>query len=368
MSAYDRGETIRFHLAALEEVMQLSGVTEICINRPGVVHFEQGPVWCERAMPEITDQWCRGLAIAVGSYTEQNVNEEHPILSAKLPGGERIQIVTPPAAEEMSITVRIPGRSSRTLDMYENEGAFRRAVWAENPAVAERWADIRADDRVLVELLRQRQFGAFLAKAVAFHKNIGIVGNTGAGKTALMNAACLLIDPMERIVTIEDVRELQLPKHSNIAHLLYSKGGRGVAQIGPADLIASTMRMKPDRVLLAELRGSEAFDLLKLLTTGHSGTITSWHAESPALAFERFSLMAREHNQAQAYTDRDLKRLGQLTMDVIVHIAAQPVFNEAGERVRKERYITEVAFDPALQLQLAYGDARLTHATEEEGA
>jgi type IV secretion system protein VirB11 len=120
-----------------------------------------------------------------------------------------------------------------------------------------------------------------------------IVGSTGSGKTSFMKTLCRDIPATERIVTIEDVRELFIRHIENCVHLIYSKGGHGQARVTPADLIASTMRMRPDRVLLAELRGSEAYDFLKLLTTGHSGSITSYHASSASVAIERFALMRR---------------------------------------------------------------------------
>jgi type IV secretion system protein VirB11 len=198
--------------------------------------------------------------------------------------------------------------------------------------------------------------------AVVEKKNIAFVGNTGSGKTTLMKTVCQDIPVHERLITIEDVRELFLPNHPNRVHLLYSKGGQGVAKVTPSDFIASNMRMKPDRVLLAELRGAEAFDFLKLLTTGHSGSITSYHAESCALAMERYVFMAKEHEQAAIYDADALKHLVALTIDVIVHVVAAVVFDAAGNPLRKERYVREVHFDPIAKLQARFGDAQVHRA------
>jgi type IV secretion system protein VirB11 len=142
------------------------------------------------------------------------------------------------------------------------------------------------------------------------------------------------------------VRELFIRHIENCVHLIYSKGAHGQARITPADLIASTMRMRPDRVLLAELRGAEAYDFLKLLTTGHSGSITSYHASNAAVAIERFALMAKEHPEAAAYDDAALKRLLFLSIDVVAHMEAQPVFDNAGVQTGKRWSMTEVWFDP----------------------
>jgi type IV secretion system protein VirB11 len=135
-----------------------------------------------------------------------------------------------------------------------------------------------------------------------------------------------------------------------------------VAKVTPSDLIASNMRMKPDRVLLAELRGGEAFDFLKLLTTGHSGSITSYHAESCALAMERYVFMAKEHDQAAIYDAEALKRLVALTIDVIVHVVAQTVFDADGNPAKKERFVAEVHFDPIGKLHARFGNATVHRA------
>jgi type IV secretion system protein VirB11 len=180
-----------------------------------------------------------------------------------------------------------------------------------------------------------------------------------------MKAMCQAIPRFERLLSVEDVRELFLPGNQNRVHLLYSKGGQGVAKITPADLIASCMRMKPDRVLLAELRSAEAFDFLKLLTTGHSGSITSFHAESCALALERYVFMAKEHPDAAVFDSAALKRLVALTIDVIVHVVARNVYDSDGNPVRKERYVAEVHFDPVGKLIAQFGAAQLHTATAE---
>jgi type IV secretion system protein VirB11 len=129
-------------------------------------------------------------------------------------------------------------------------------------------------------------------------------------------------------------------------HLLYSKSGHGQARVTPADLIANTMRMRPDRVLLAELRGAEAYDFLKLLTTGHAGSITSYHASNATVAIERFALMAKEHPEAAAYDDAALKRLLFLTIDVVAHMEAHALYDKAGTQTGRQWGMTEVWFDP----------------------
>jgi type IV secretion system protein VirB11 len=355
---------VRELMRPLEAYLSEEGVTEVVINRPGEVFLENGPEWRRLPAPHLTLKQCMLLANAIATYTEQQISATRPILSAMLPDGERVQIVVPPACEPdtISMSIRRPSAAIKTLDEYVSSGAFARFVWARSAQLDARRQQLDAVERKLIAHLECRDLAGFLTLAVRQKKNIAFVGNTGSGKTTLMKSVCQDIPRHERLITIEDVRELFLPHHPNRVHLLYSKGGQGVAKVTPSDLIAANMRMKPDRVLLAELRGGEAFDFLKLLTTGHSGSITSYHAESCALAFERYVFMAKEHEQAAIYEADALKRLVSLTIDVIVHVVASVVFDAEGNPIRKERYVGEVHFDPIAKLQARFGDAQVHRA------
>jgi type IV secretion system protein VirB11 len=344
--------------------LAVDGVTEIIVNRPGEVFLEIGPAWEKHSVPELTFDRLMGLATTIASFTEQEIGPHKPIMSAMLPDGERVQIVVPPAVEQetISFSIRKPAKTIISLEQFEREGTFGRYVWAKSRSMAERSGDLEKEDRKLVKFLEENRLIDFFRSAILEKKTIAVVGDTGSGKTTLMKAMCQVIPRSERLTTIEDVRELLLPEHANRVHLLYSKGGQGVAQVTPADLIAANMRMKPDRVLLAELRGGEAFDFLKLLTTGHRGSITSYHAESCALAAERFVFMAKEHPQAAIYDAASLKQLVALTIDIIVHIVARNVYDDAGDPVRRERYVAEIHFDPIAKLRARFGDAIIHHA------
>jgi type IV secretion system protein VirB11 len=350
-------------LRPLSEFLEIPGATEVAVNRPGEVFVEVGPDWTNHAAPELTLQRCWSLATAVASYTGQAVDAYHPLLSAQLPAGERIQIIVPPAADRdtVSITIRVPGESVRHLDSYRKEGFFDHYLWPCPASLEQRRRDLRPVQRQLMTHLEQGELDRFLILAVQSKQNIAFVGDTGCGKTSLMKAVCQFIPSEERLVTIEDVREIYLGDHPNHVHLLYSKAGQASATIDPAALIAACMRMKPDRVLLAELRGAEAFDFLKLLTTGHSGSITSFHAESCALATERYVFMCKEHEQAAIYDADALKRLISLTLDVIVHIAVDRIADDLNTGARKRRYVSEVYYDPVAKLTARFGDANLVH-------
>lgn len=351
-------------LRPFDDFLAIPSATEIVVNRPGEVFVEAGPLWSRHAAPALTLQRCWSLANAVASYTSRQIDAGAPLLSAQLPGGQRIQIIVPPAVERdtVSITIRIPDSATRTFAQYQNEGFFGRYIWPRPSGDRERRDDLRPVQCLLLEHLEQNQFAQFLALAVQAKQNIVFVGDTGSGKTSLMKAACQYIPRDERLVTIEDVRELYLDKHPNRVHLLYAKAGQCQARITPADLIASAMRMKPDRVLLAELRGGEAFDFLKLLTTGHSGSISSFHAESCALALERYVFMCKEHEHAGIYDASALKRLVALTIDIIIHIGVESSFDAEGEPQRKTRFVSEIHYDPISKLNTRFGNASLHHA------
>ncbi len=355
---------VRELLRPLLRYLALPGATEIVVNRPQEVYIEIGATWQHHLAPDLTLDRLTALATAIATATEQEIGPHHPILSAMLPDGERVQIVLPPAVElgTVSISIRRPSAWIKTLDEYDAEGAFNRYVWAKAVTLDDRAAELDPVEHQLADYLSTRQLSSFIRTAVRAKKNIAVVGDTGSGKTTLMKSICQAVPEQERLITIEDVRELLLPKHGNRVHLLYAKGGQGAATVTPAELIASTLRMKPDRVLLAELRGGEAFDFLKLLTTGHSGSITSYHAESCALAAERYVFMCKEHEQAATYDVPTLKRLVALTIDVILHVVAQNHYDEDGRPIGKDRYVAEVHYDPIAKLEARFGEATLMKA------
>lgn len=300
--------SVRHLLIPLNTLMQTPGVTEIVLNEPGRIVFEKHGQWTEVDIPMLNFEHCMSLARSIANLTAQRVNEEDTVLSATLPTGERIHMVVPPTVPDrtVSLTMRIPSPQNKTLEQYEAEGFFDRIP----------------NGRQLFE--------GFVLDA----KNIAIVGVTGSGKTTFMKTLCQLIDPGERIITIEDARELFLPNHTNKVHLVYTTYGK--ARIDSAGLIRSTLRMKPDRVLPAELRGAEALDFAELLTTGHNGSITSFHADSCQLAFDRFALMCKAHPKAANYTHEDLIGLFRRTIDVIAHVACET--SEHGQR----RFLSEI--------------------------
>lgn len=355
------GDTVvRSYLAPIKRHLLQHGATEIWINKPGelVIQLATGNVTVQEPSLDFAALEAFAQAIAVYSPQQQTVGTKSPLLSATMPDGERVQIVLPPAVEPgmVSMSIRIPKADVIPLGQYRNSGALSRYIWPRPANFAEALSKLSPEDQLLAKQLAGGELHEFLVAAIVGKKNIGVIGDTGSGKTTLMKALCEHIPPDERLITVEDVRELMLPKHPNRVHLLYSKSGQGVARVTPADLIASLMRMAPDRALLAELRGAEAWDFLKLLTTGHSGSITSWHAESCALGAERFVFMCRENQEAATLGREEIKHLVTLTIDVLLHITRRVVYDKAGAQIGYERFVDEVYFDPWAKRHARFGD------------
>ena len=362
---------VRNYLAPLQKHYAGTGATELWINQPGQLILEVEGTVRYIDEPALTFEALEAFAqaVAIASPQQQHVGTQRPLLSATLPDGERIQIVLPPAVEpgQVSMSIRIPSDKIIPLALYQTHGAFDRYTWprpkglkagADAAGQHERLAQLAPEDAALARLLVNHQLQDFLIAAVQAKKNIAVVGDTGSGKTTLMKSMCQFIPGAERLVTIEDVRELMLPHHANRVHLLYTKGRPDQITVTPAELIASCMRMAPSRVLLAELRGSEAWDFLKLLTTGHAGSITSWHAESCALSFERFMFMAKENPEAASLTRSELKHLALLTLDIVIHVTRALVAVDGVVKV--ERYVDEVFFDPWAKNSARYGSSEVS--------
>jgi type IV secretion system protein VirB11 len=356
-------ETLRLLLETLTHFLNQDGVTDVFINAPFEIVIKNDQGRRKIKVETLSLAQLEQIAVAVGNYSNQSINKSAPILSATLPDGERIQVVLPPVVAKgtVSIAIRKPMPQVKSMAQYEAEGVFTDVVWLkprELDLTGEQldavYSRLSHNDQHLINLINVNVVDQFLLEAIKLGKNIAVVGATGSGKTTFMKMLCQAIPKHEAIITIEDARELFLPDHPFVTHLTYSKGGQGQAKVTPAELIHSTMRMNPDRVLLAELRGSESYDYLKLLTSGHGGSITSWHAASPEEAMARFVLMAKEHPEAAAYQDVAIKRLLFTAIDIIVHLEARAVLNDEQIQIATTRKMTGIYFNPFKKSELAF--------------
>jgi type IV secretion system protein VirB11 len=306
-------------------------VTEICINRPGELFVESQSGWQREGLPIATFDWCLRLAKLVAHSTQQRIAEDAPLLSATLPGGERIQIVLPPAAPAGIVTmaIRRPSPCTWSLEELAARGLFRRTRSACDA--------MDGSEETLVRLLADGDYEQFLRLAVHTRRNIVVSGATGSGKTTFTRALIRDIPSHERLITIEDAAELTLDHHPNHVRLFYSKGGQGGVSVTPKQLLECCLRLRPDRILLAELRAEEAWDYLRSVASGHPGSITSIHASSATLAFEQLILLVQQSRAGAALAPDDIKRLLYQLVDVVVQFG----------RDGRDRCITEVWYEPA---------------------
>jgi len=321
---------LELNLRALRPILSDPEVTELCINRPGAAFVETRRGWERRALPFADFDWCRRLAKLIANSTRQRVDESTPLLSASLPSGERAQIVLPPATTPgtVAITLRRPSAEVWTIEQLAQRGIFR--------STRRSTAALDETEQELLRLLSRQDYEAFMRLAVRGRKNILVSGPTGSGKTTWTKALIREIPSNERLVTIEDAQELVLNTHPNHVRLFYSKDDQGLARVTPKQLLESCLRMKPDRILLAELRAEEAFDYLRNVNSGHPGSITSIHAGSCELAFEQLVLLVKQSAGGRELARSDIKSLLYLLVDVVIQFGVE----------RQERFIKEIWYEP----------------------
>ncbi len=261
------------------------------MNGPGDVFVEvMGQHAMERHhVPALTLDAIRNLAERVAGFSDQSVNEETPLLSAALPSGERFQAVLPPAAPNGgAIAIRKQVVKDLTLGDYRRMGAFDGVRISGTDTLSE-------TDRELGRLLAAGAIESFLLLAVEARVSMLISGGTSTGKTTFLNALLKLVPATDRILSIEDTREL-VPPQPNYVPLVASKGEQGLSTATIQSLLEASLRLRPDRLFLGELRGAEAWTFLRAVNTGHPGSLTTVHADSPAMAYEQLMLMVLQAN------------------------------------------------------------------------
>ena len=301
--------------APLRRYLDRDDVTELCINQPGGLFLETFIGWESVTNSDITEQWLDGFAKASAAYADQTIGDTSPILSAHMPSGERLQIIVPPTAGAISVTIRKPSDQLFTLDQLAETGAFEPLAITKtsaDPVLAAR--DVLAAEGPI----------PLIEHAVQNRLNVIIAGATGSGKTTLSKAMIQAIPLDERLITIEDARELEF-LHENAVRLYYSRDGSGVSAVTAHELLVACLRMKPDRILLAELRDDEAYTYLRNVNSGHPGSITTVHANTPPMALEQIMLMIKQSPAGSGLSREDIKALVISLVDVIIQMHRRQV-------------------------------------------
>ena len=249
-------------LGPLEPLIADETVTDIMVNGPKQVYVER------RGKLELTDvqfrddQHLMNVATKIVTRVGRRIDEARPLVDARLPDGSRVNIIIPPLAlDGASISIRKFSKKSITLDTMAAGGSI-------SPAMA-----------------------TVLKIAARCRLNILISGGTGSGKTTLLNALSRMIDGVERTVTIEDAAELQLQQPHVVRLETRTANLEGTGEINMRDLLKNALRMRPDRIIIGECRGEEALDMLQAMNTGHDGSMSTVHANSPREALTRLENM-----------------------------------------------------------------------------
>jgi pilus assembly protein CpaF len=250
-------------LGPLEDLLADPAVEEVMVNGPGSVYVERGGRIEATAVRFADEEELRNAIERILAPLGRRIDELSPMVDARLADGSRVNVVIPP------LSIDGPALSIRRF------GARRPTP----------------DELVELGTLTRRQHD-LLERAVAARRSVLVSGGTGSGKTTLLNALSSFIAPGERVVTIEDAAELRLqqPHVVRLESRPASVEGRG--EVTVRDLLRNALRMRPDRIVIGEVRGPEALDLLTALNTGHDGALSTVHANSPVDALSRLETLA----------------------------------------------------------------------------
>lgn len=320
------------YLLPLQPFIDDKSLTEICVNRPREVWTEGSKGWQQYEVPELSFSHCRQLATLIASYNGKAISADKPVLSSALPNGERVQVIIPPACEPntVSVTIRKPSVIDKSLEELDAEGAFNEVIYSQD--------GLKPFEHELLKLKAEGKIKDFLDIAVRNQRNILIVGKTGSGKTTVTKSLIRSIPVEERLITIEDVHELFLNMHPNKVHLFYAREDEGGMKVTPKQALASCLRMKPDRILLAELRGDEAWEFIKSVNTGHPGSISTMHANGAFEAFEQLTALIKDSRTGAHLDTNYIKHRLYTTLDVILFY--------------HKRKLVEIYYDPEFKLKL----------------
>jgi len=306
---------------------------EIAINKPGEVFIRQRGVFIRHDLPFDYDD-LEDISILAGALRRQDVGPRSPLCATELPGGERLQICLPPSVPNgtVSLTIRRPGTSVSALaDVSKRYHTSRWNKWD-----ARRETENRQNEAVLA-LYDEGEIQGFFSACVRNRLTMLLCGATGSGKTTMGKTLISAIPAHERLITIEDTLELVIP-HENHVRLLYSKSGIGLGDraregggVTAEALLQASLRMRPDRILLGEMRDDAAWTYLNEVVSGHPGSISTIHGANPVQGFKKLFSLVKGSPQGAALEDKTLIDMLSAAIDVIVPFHTTGEVFEIGE-------------------------------------
>lgn len=300
-------------LAPLKKWFESPNVNEIMLNQPGQIYVEENGQISQYNVPEFDEARLYRLFQLLAKENNQVLDAKHPLLSGNLQDNSRIQIVLPPVAKYPLFAIRRKVQKKVSLGQYNEQKYF-----LQTQAFSFSNTVLNADDEKLLILYQNNKWHEFINKAILAKKNIIISGGTSSGKTTFLNACLQEIPSQDRIIILEDTREVEI-SHPNQVQLLASKGEQGLAPISMQELVQCCLRLRPDRIIMGEIRGKEILDFISACSTGHEGGLTTIHANNPQIAFMRMTQMYKLNN-VPAMTDNDILRELKSVVDIIIQV------------------------------------------------
>jgi type IV secretion system protein VirB11 len=324
--AGEAGFQLDFLLEPLATWLDDPATEEVCINKPGEAFIRQKGTF-RREVVDLDYFDLEDIATLAGALRKQDVGPRNPLCATELPGGERLQICLPPAvpAGTISLTIRRPGDFVAPLEaVMSRYGTTRWNQWDRRQDAAQR------DYAELLSLYDEGALQPFLEQCVTSRLTILLCGATGSGKTTMSKSLLRAIPRHERLITIEDTLELVIP-HRNHVRLLYSKGNMGQSNVTAEALLQASLRMKPDRILLQELRDDAAWTYINEVVSGHPGSITTIHGRNAEQAFKRLFALVKGTPQGGQWDDQTLIGFLASAIDVIIPFHNDGATYEIGE-------------------------------------
>jgi len=294
-----------FGLGPIETLLKDPGISDILVNRHDQVYIERDGKLESTGIVFRDDRHLLQIIERIVSAVGRRIDESSPMVDARLKDGSRVNAIIPPLALDGPV---LSIRRFRT-ERLEADGLVER-------------------------LTMTRPMMEFLKAAVAARLNIIISGGTGAGKTTLLNVLSGFISHNERIITIEDAAELMLKQRHVVRLETRPPNIEGKGAVRQRELVVNALRMRPDRIVVGEVRGAEALDMLQAMNTGHDGSLTTIHANSPRDALYRLDTMVAMANVN--IPDRAVRQQVASTVEIIVHIA------RLSDGTRRVTSITEI--------------------------
>jgi len=319
------------------EYLKLDGIEDICYNGTGFIfcYFKDGRR--EKYKTDLTYEDALALAESVASSRQQEINASSPILSADLPNGERVQFCIPPSVDRniCAIAVRIPSKINFTLDDYVKQGVF--------DIVSDNVPHISNIEKELISLYKNKQYAEFLKAATKAKQTIVFAGRTGSGKTTFAKTLINDIPSDERLISIEDTKEIVFTKHKNSLNLYYPSNSDSNSNLNSSILLKSCLRLFGDRILLTEMRDPSAYySFIEVVKSGHGGSITSMHAGNVKEAFSKLTGMYLSSDEARGMPHNLVEEEIRDLIDIVVCLDKDL---DTGKRYINDIYFKKVDYE-----------------------